>query len=110
MWDRKSLQNVDELNERLTENVRCAGVSKIGFVRMNGIKRMNKPWWNEDIREVRKEQKRLNRQCRWLKKKRYESEEAEGEYQNAWTAYVKQQRLTERKIRHVKVKCERNTS
>ena len=35
---------------------------------------MNKLWWNEDIRDARKKRKRL-------KKRRYESEEAEGEYQ-----------------------------
>ena len=34
---------IDELSERLTENVRSAGASKMGFVRMTGSKRMNKP-------------------------------------------------------------------
>ena len=50
MWGKGSLESVDELNERLTENVRSAGASKMGFVRMTGRKRMNKSWWNEDIR------------------------------------------------------------
>ena len=35
----RGAQRVDELNERLTENVRSAGFSKIGFVRMTGRKR-----------------------------------------------------------------------
>ena len=42
-WDSGKL-SVDELNERLTENVRCAGFNRIGFVRISGRKRMNKPW------------------------------------------------------------------
>ena len=109
MWNAESAQDVDELNDRLIGNVRSAGVSEIGFVRMSGKKRKNKPWWNEDIKEARRRRKYLNRECRWLKKKRHESEEAEVEYQSAWAAYVNQQRMTKRKIRDAKVKCERST-
>ena len=50
----------------------------------------------------------MNKQCRWLRKKRHESDEAEIEYLNAWEAYVKQQRLTKRKIMDAKMKCERS--
>ena len=109
MWNAESVQDVDELNERLIDSVRSAGESKIGFVRMSGKKRKNKPWWNEDIKDARRQRKNLNRECRWRKKKRHESEAAELEYQSAWTAYVRQQRLTKRMIRDAKVKCERNT-
>ncbi|MPC63715.1 hypothetical protein E2C01_057817 [Portunus trituberculatus] len=35
--------------------------------------------------------------CKQLKKRRHENEEAESDYQNAWTAYVRQQRVTKRK-------------
>ena len=108
-WNAESVQGVDELNERLVEDVRSAGVSEIGFVKISGKKRKNKPWWNEDVKEARRLRKDLNRRCRWLKKKRHESEEAEREYQSAWAAYVNQQRLTKRKIREAKVKCERST-
>ena len=109
MWNAESVQDVDELNEKLTESVRSAAVSEIGFVRVSERKRKNKPWWNESIKEARKERKRLNRECRWLRKKRRESEEAEVRYQNVWETYVRQQRLTKRKIREAKVKCERST-
>ena len=50
----------------------------------------------------------MNKQCRWLRKRRHESDEAEIEYLNAWEAYVKQQRLTKRKIMDAKMKCERS--
>ena len=109
MWNIESVQDVDELNEKLIENVRSAGVSEIGYVRMSGKKRKNKPWWNEEIKEARRLRKNLNRECRRLKKRRHESEEAEVEYQSAWAAYVRQQRLTKRKIRDAKVKCEKST-
>ena len=106
MWNIESVQDVDEV----IENVRSAGVSEIGYVRMSGKKRKNKPWWNEEIKEARRLRKILNRECRRLKKKRHESEEAEVEYQSAWAAYyVRQQRLTKRKIRDAKVKCEKST-
>ena len=87
----ESSESVDELNERLTENVRSGGASKIGFVRVTGRKRMNKPWWNDDIKDARRECKRLNKQCRPLKKRRHDSEEAEGEYQSVWIVHMKQQ-------------------
>ena len=108
-WDIRDLEDVDVMNERLTKSVRNAGISKIGYAGMSGRKRMNNPWWNEDIRTGRMERKRLNKRCRWLKKKRNESEEAEEEYRNAWVEYVKQQRLTKKKIKEAKGKCERNT-
>ena len=60
MWGMRNSDSADELNERLTETVRNAGTSKIGFVEMIGRKKINKPWWNEDIRDARKEWKRLN--------------------------------------------------
>ena len=44
MWSTGSSDSVDELNERLTENVRNAGANRIEFVRITGRKRMNKPW------------------------------------------------------------------
>ena len=50
----------------------------------------------------------MNRLCRWLRKKRHESEEAEGKYKNALASYIRQQRLTKRKIMNAKVNCERN--
>ena len=109
MWIPESAQDVDELNERLINSVMSAGVSKIGFVRRSGKKWKNKPWWNEDIKEARRQRKNLNRECRWLKKRRHDSDAAEVEYQNAWAAYVRQQRMTKRKIRDAKVKCERST-
>ena len=105
MWNIESVQDVDEV----IENVRSAGVSEIGYVRMSEKKRKNKPWWNEEIKEARRLRKNLNRECRRLKKRRHESEEAEVEYQSAWAAYVRQQRLTKRKIRDAKVKCEKST-
>ncbi|MPC58796.1 hypothetical protein E2C01_052805 [Portunus trituberculatus] len=37
----------------------------------------------------------------------HESEEAESEYQNAWTANVNQQRVAKREIMNAKVRCER---
>ena len=100
--------DVDEKNEKFVENVRNAAVSKIGYVKRSRGRKVCKPWWNVEIRDARNERKRLNRQCRWLKKKRHESVEAEDEYQNAWAAYVRQQRLTKRKIMNAKVKCERD--
>ncbi|MPC33931.1 hypothetical protein E2C01_027300 [Portunus trituberculatus] len=51
-------------------------------------KRVCKPWWNNEIREARKERKRMSRQCRWLRKKRHESDEAENEFLNARAAYA----------------------
>ena len=62
IWGTGRSESVDELNERLTENMRSGGASKIGFVRMTGRKRMNKPWWNDDIRDTRRERKRLIKQ------------------------------------------------
>ena len=106
-WVDGSVHGVDEINEKLIENIRDAAVSQIGFVRMNGRRRVCKPWWNDDIREARNERKRLNKVCRSLRKRRHESDENEAEYQNAWEAYVRQQRQTKRKIRDAKVKCER---
>ncbi|XP_063857805.1 uncharacterized protein LOC135099405 isoform X1 [Scylla paramamosain] len=50
----------------------------------------------------------MSRHCRWLRKKRHESDEAENEYLNAWAAYVKQQRLTRRMIMNAKVESERS--
>ena len=50
----------------------------------------------------------MNRQCRWLREKRLESNEAEIEYQNVWGMYVKQQRLTRRMIMKAQMKCERS--
>ena len=71
-------------------------------------KRVCKPWWNDENREARKDQKRMSRQCRWLREKRLESNEAEIEYQNVWGMYVKQQRLTRRMIMKAQMKCERS--
>ncbi|MPC47098.1 hypothetical protein E2C01_040833 [Portunus trituberculatus] len=82
--------DVEHLNEKLVENVRSAAENQIGHVRVDRRKRACKPRWNNEIREARKERKRISRQCRWLRKKRHESNEAENEYLNAWAAYVKQ--------------------
>ena len=106
-WENERLLNVDEVNEKLIRNVRGAAERQIGFVR-TGKRNFKKPWWNADIRDARRERKRLNRQCRRLRKKRNESEQAEAEYQDAWDAYVKQQRLTKRKIMNAKVACDRS--
>ena len=42
--DGERTQDLDELNERLVENVTNAAVSQIGYVRTNGKKRLSKPW------------------------------------------------------------------
>ena len=107
-WDNEHLNDVDEVNDRFVENVKKAATSQIGYVKMSARKRACKPWWNEEIKDARRERKRLNRVCRQMRKRRHESEEAEGEYQNAWTAYVSQQRVVKRKIMNAKVRCERN--
>ncbi|MPC70150.1 hypothetical protein E2C01_064389 [Portunus trituberculatus] len=92
-WDDDvSVYDVEHLNERLVENVRSAAENQIGFVRVGRRKRVCKPWWNDEIREARKERKRMRRQCKWLRKKRHESDEVENEFLNAGAAYVKQQR------------------
>ena len=67
-WSVESVQDVDELNEKLIENVRSAGVTEIVYVRRSGKKWKNKPWWNEDIKEARRLRKNLNRECKRLKK------------------------------------------
>ena len=48
----------------------------------------------------------MNRVCRQLRKRK--SKEAETEYQNAWTAYMRQEQVVKRKIMHATVKFERN--
>lgn len=49
---------------------------------------------------------RVNEICGTLRKRRHEGGEKEIEYQNAWTEYVKQQKLTECKIRDARAKSE----
>ena len=107
-WLYENACDVDEVNKKFVSNVRKAAIRKVGYVRTKNRKRTDRPWWNEDIRNARRERKRCNRLCRRLRKRRNESEEAKNEYQNAWEAYVKQQRLTKRKIMNAKSKCERN--
>ena len=107
-WEDESLNEVNELNDRFVENVKNAAASQIGYVRASARKRRSRPWWNDEIRDARKERKRLNKVCRQLRKRRHESEEAENEYLNAWTAYVSQQRMTKRKIMKAKVASERS--
>ena len=107
-WEDGRVSGVDELNEKFIGNVKEAAANQIGFVRANKRKRVCKSWWNDDIRDARKERKKLNKECRMLRKRRHESDVAEAEYQNAWEVYVRQQRLVKRKIREAKVKCERN--
>ena len=102
MWGMERSDSVDELNERLIEDVRAAGIKKIGFVRMTGRKRINKLWWNEDIRDARKEHKKLNKRRKGMRMKRLWVNIS------VWIVYMKQQRLTKRKIRDAKVQCERN--
>ncbi|MPC81000.1 hypothetical protein E2C01_075600 [Portunus trituberculatus] len=82
-WEDESLTGVDELNDRFVENVKNAAASQIGYVRTGARKHRSRPWWNDEIRDARKERKRLNRVCRHLRKRRHESEEAESEYLNA---------------------------
>ena len=69
-WEDESLSDVDELNDRFVENVKNAAVSQIGYVRTSARKRTGRPWWNDEIRDARKERKRLNRVCRQLRKRR----------------------------------------
>ena len=90
-WMRGSMQGVDEANRNFVGNVKRAANRQIGYVKTSGRRRECKPWWNGEIRDARKERKRLNRVCRRLRKKRQDSIEAENEYQNAWEIYVKQQ-------------------
>ena len=52
-WDTECLLDVNDMNGRLTENVRNIASNTIGFVRMDGRKRKNKPWWNEEIKLAR---------------------------------------------------------
>lgn len=47
--------HLEPQNEKLVENVREAAVRHIGFVRINGKKRVCKPWWSEDTKEARNE-------------------------------------------------------
>ena len=54
------------MKERLVENVQRAAEDQIGYMRVSRRKRICKPWWNDEIREARKEQNRMSRQCRWL--------------------------------------------
>ena len=77
-----------DLNNKFVKNVKNATASQIGYVRTGARERACKPWWNEEIKDARRERKRLNKVCRQLRKRRHEREEAESKYQNAWTAHV----------------------
>ena len=80
--------NVREMNERLIENVRLAAERKIGIRRGECKRRDNKPWWNVDISDARKEHKRLNKECRRLRTVRMRGEEVNDEvYNYAWNEY-----------------------
>ena len=54
-WEPDGIHDVDAMNEKLVETVRGAAVRHIGYVRSNGRKRACKPWWNDEVREARKE-------------------------------------------------------
>ena len=64
---RMSLNGVDELNDRFVENVKNTAASQIVYVRSER-KHKSRLWWNDEIRDARKERKRLNRVCRQLRK------------------------------------------
>ena len=68
-WEDGSVNDVDELNEKFIGNVKETTACQIGFVRVSKRKRVCKPWWNDDIRDARKERKRLNKVCRMMRKK-----------------------------------------
>ena len=59
-WEHEDLPGVNEMNERFTENVRSAAVRQIGYVRPSMRKRVNTAWWNDDIKDARRERKRLS--------------------------------------------------
>ncbi|MPC58691.1 hypothetical protein E2C01_052698 [Portunus trituberculatus] len=57
-WKDERLNGVDELNDRFVENVKNTAASLIGYVRTGARKRACKPWWNDEIRDARRERKK----------------------------------------------------
>lgn len=54
-WECGGVQDVVALKEKLIKNVKGAPVHHIGFVKINGRKRVCKLWWSEEVRGEQKE-------------------------------------------------------
>ena len=83
---------VDEINECVRENLTRVAEDKIGRVRNGSTRKPRKRWWNEEIERERKQRKECNRKCRWLRKKKENSEEDRVAYEEAWLEYKKKQK------------------
>ena len=100
--------DVKEMNERLTKNVRLAAERKIGIRKNMNKRKQNKPWWNVDISNARKERKNLNKVCRRMRAARG-SEDASAEvYNNAWKEYQDKRKQVKSMIRRAVERYEKN--
>ena len=95
--------NAEQINENIVNAVKsvargCIGQSK-GVVR---CKRRN-VWWSQEIKEERKMRKRLNKECRKLRKRRESGEVVSDEvYNDAWNSYKVQQKKVKSMIKHAR--------
>ena len=64
-------------------------------------------WWSQEINEARHERKRVNRECRDLRKRRARGEViSEETYDDAWKRYKSQQKRVKTLIKNARAKHE----
>ena len=66
---------VDEMNEGFVDTVTRLAERRIGRRLIKKMKRVRKSWWNEEIKNARKDRKECNRKCTLLRKRVNNSEE-----------------------------------
>ena len=103
-WDES--ENVNECNNVLIEKIKKTAEKKIGMTDPNS-KKKHKPWFTDEIKNERKERKKLNAEQRRIHYEFENGNRSEDEWKEAYKKYDKQQKLVKRMIKRIRSVYER---
>ena len=99
---------VEALNENTVKEMEGVAKRTIGRTK-GGVKRGKRnEWWNQGIKDARKERKRLNKECRKLRDRMERGEDVNREqYEDAWEKYKAQKKKVHILIKNARSDSER---
>ena len=94
-------RNVNECNKEITDKIKGIASEKIGMTNPNN-RNKNKPWFTKEIKDERKERKRLNVEQRRVYQEFEIGNVSENDWKEAYGKYDKQQKFVKRMIKRIR--------
>ena len=99
--------DVDSMNDALVGKVSEVAKKRITHTSGRVHKGKYNPWWNREIRVERQERKRLNKECRKMRKRMENDERRVEDYMQIWDDYKVQKNKVKQLIRNAKTEYEK---